>query len=104
MGDMGADPARGKSPITFCCDSDKRRGSVEDEALDGAGADWGVLTGFEPPIPGELPGGPPGDGELVPPSCKRNGVRGVDVEAGYGLAPPYWLYPALLPGGGAPAL
>ena len=99
---MGADPARGKSPITFCCDSDKRRGSVEDEALDGAGAaEGGVLTGFTPPIPGEPPGGPAGDGELVPPSCKRNGVRGVDVEAGYGLAPPYWLYPA--PPGGAPA-
>ena len=34
VGDMGADPARGMSLI--CCDSDNRRGSVEDEALDGA--------------------------------------------------------------------
>ena len=34
VGDIGADPARGMSLI--CCDSDNRRGSVEDEALDGA--------------------------------------------------------------------
>ena len=34
VGDIGADPARGMSLV--CCDSDNRRGSVEDEALDGA--------------------------------------------------------------------
>ena len=98
---MGADPARGMSLI--CCDSDNRRGRVEDEALDGAGAEWGVLTGLTPPIPGDPPGGPAGDGEL-PPSCNLKGVLGVEVEAGYGLAPPYWLYPPPPPPpGGAPA-